>query len=68
MQFRGIDEVRVVLGLNEEQFKQLNGLVSFKDPVLRVVSVGTAGRSRRTVQMVFRRVGVVPQLITWKEF
>src|SRR5437870_6106959 len=68
MQFRGIDEVRVVLGLNEEQFKQLNGLVSFKDPVLRVVSVGTAGRARRTVQMVFRRVGVVPQLITWKEF
>src|SRR6266581_590436 len=68
MQFRGIDEVRVVLGLNEEQFKQLNGLVSFKDPVLRVVSVGTDGRARRTVQMVFRRVGVVPQLITWKEF
>jgi len=68
MQFRGIDEVRVVLGLNEEQFKQLNALVSFKDPVLRVVSVGTAGRARRTVQMVFRRVGVVPQLITWKEF
>src|SRR5437773_9462716 len=56
MPFRGIDEVRIVLGLNEEQFKQLNGLVSFKDPVLRVVSVGTAGRARRTVQMVFRRV------------
>jgi hypothetical protein len=68
MQLKGIDEARVALGLNEEQFKQLNGLVAFKDPVLRVVSVGTAGKAKRTVQMVFRRVGVVPQLITWKEF
>ena len=68
MELNGIDAARALLGLNPEQFKQLNGLVSFKDPVLRVVSVGTAGRARRTVQMVFRRVGIVPQLITWKEF
>ena len=68
MQLKGIDEARAVLGLSEEQFKQLNGLVGFKDPVLRVVSVGTAGKAKRTVQMVFRRVGIVPQLITWKEF
>jgi len=68
MQFRSIDDVRLVLGLNQEQFKQLSGLISFKDPVLRVVSVGRAGKATRTVQMVFRRVGVVPQLITWKEF
>jgi general secretion pathway protein K len=68
MQLGGIDQARGMLGLNEEQFKQLNGLVSFKDPVLRVVSVGTAGKAKRTVQMVFRRVGVVPQLISWREF
>ena len=67
-QIRGIDDARMLLGLNEEQFKHLNGLISFKDPVLRVVSVGTAGKAKRTVQMVFRRVGAVPQLITWKEF
>jgi hypothetical protein len=68
MQLKGIDEARAVLGLSEEQFKQLNGLVGFKDPVLRVVSVGTSGKAKRTVQMVFRRIGVVPQVITWKEF
>jgi len=67
-QIRGIDDARLLLGLNEEQFKRLNGLISFKDPVLRVVSVGTAGKAKRTVQMVFRRIGAVPQLITWKEF
>jgi hypothetical protein len=68
MQLKGIDDARALLGLNDEQFKQLSGLVSFKDPVMRVVSVGTAGKAKRTVQMVFRRIGVVPQLITWKEF
>jgi hypothetical protein len=68
MQLKGIDDALAALGFNGEQSKQLNGLVSFKDPVMRVVSVGTAGKAKRTVQMVFRRIGVVPQLITWKEF
>ena len=68
MQLNGIDDALAALGFNSEQSKQLNGLVSFKDPVMRVVSVGTAGKAKRTVQMVFRRIGVVPQLITWKEF
>lgn len=66
--FKSPAEVQVALGLNQEQFKQLQTFVALNVPVFRVTSVGTAGRARRTVQMVFRRVGVVPQLITWKEF
>ncbi len=67
-QFNGIADALAALGLNEEQAKQLNGLVAFKDPVFRVVSVGTAGKATRTVQMVFRRLGANPQLINWKDF
>jgi hypothetical protein len=67
-QFRSMDEVRLALGLRDEQFKQLSPLVSFKDPVFRVVSTGKASEATRVVQLVFRRVGVVPQVITWKEF
>jgi type II secretory pathway component PulK len=67
-QFKSLEDVRVALGLNADQFKQLAPLVSFKDPVYRVRSVGTAGNSTRTVQFIFRRVGAIPQLITWKEF
>lgn len=67
-QFKSIQEVGGALGLNQEQFKRLQALVIFNDPVFRVVSVGTSGRATRTVQMVFRRVGVMPQVITWKEF
>src|SRR5438067_3132122 len=68
MQLKGIDDALTALGFIGEQGKELNGLISFKDPVLRVISVGTAGKAKRTVQMVFRRIGAVPQLITWKEF
>lgn len=67
-QFKSIDDIGGALGLNQQQFKRLQALVSFNDPVFRVVSLGTAGRATRTVQMVFRRVGVMPQVITWKEF
>ncbi len=67
-QFKTVDDVRAQLGFNEEQFKELAKLISFKDPVYRVVSVGKAGDATRTVQLVFRRVGVVSQVITWREF
>ena len=67
-QFNSLDDVRASLGLTEEQFKQLAPLVSFRDPVYRVVSQGKAGDATRVVQLVFRRIGVVPQVITWKEF
>lgn len=66
-QFKGPDDVRAALNLTTEQFNQLNGLIGFKDPVFRVVSVGKSGDTTRVVQMVFRRIGFNPQMITWKE-
>ena len=67
VQFKSAD-FQVAVGLNPQQFKQLQNLISFNSPVYRVVSVGTAKTTTRTVQMVFRRVGLMPQLLTWKEF
>ena len=66
-EFKGMDDVRVALGLSAEQFKQLAPLVGLKDQVMRVVSVGRSGDVTRTVQMVVRKTGAIPQLITWKE-
>jgi general secretion pathway protein K len=68
LQFKTPAESQIALELNPEQFKQLQSLITLNTPVFRVVSVGTAGKATRTVQMVFRRVGVMPQVITWKEF
>jgi len=69
-QLGGVPQALVLAGMNQQQATLLSekGLLSFNDPVFRVVSLGTAGRATRTVQMVFRRVGVMPQVITWKEF
>jgi general secretion pathway protein K len=66
-QFKSLEEIRTALNFTPEQFKVLAGLVGFKDPVYRIVSVGKSGETTRTVQMVVRKVGVLPQLITWKE-
>ena len=66
--FKSLTEVLPALALRAEQFKQLEPLVILNVPVLRVVSVGTAGNAKRTVQLVFRRQGNIPQLITWREF
>src|SRR5438132_9599463 len=66
-QFQSLDDVRVALGLNPDQFKELASLIALNDPVYRVVSVGKAGGATRKIQLVFRRVGVVPQIMSRRE-
>jgi len=67
---KSMEDIRAILGLNPQQFQQLQPFLAPNTPVpiFRVVSVGTAGKSTRTVQMVFQRIGVMPQVITWREF
>ncbi len=66
-EFKSLEDVRIALGFSPEQFKQLAPLVSFKDQVLRVVSIGKSGDVTRVVRMVIRKAGGIPQLISWKE-
>ncbi len=68
-QFKSLEEIRAALGFSADQFKVLAGLIGFKDPVFRIVSVGKSGDTTRVVQMVVRKAagGAVPQMITWKE-
>jgi general secretion pathway protein K len=68
--FKSNEQIRATLGLNQEQFNSLQKVLSpnVPVPIFRVVSVGRAGKATRTVQMVFRRVGFAPSVITWKEF
>ena len=65
--FKSVEDIRVALGFSAEQFKQLAQLVGFKDQVMRVVSVGKSGNVTRVVQMIIRKSGNIPQLISWKE-
>jgi len=66
--FKNVDEIRAAIGLSPQQFQALAPFVSFRDSVLRVVSTGRSGDITRVIQLVFRRAGATPQLITWKEF
>lgn len=67
MSFKSLEEVRVALGFSPEQFRQLEALAGFRDQTVRIVSVGKSGSVTRVVQLVIRKAGNVPQLITWKE-
>jgi hypothetical protein len=59
------------IGLNPQQIQQMpvlaKGLVTYKGPVLRIVSVGRSGDVTRSVQMIVLKGGGVPQVISWKE-
>lgn len=68
--FRSLEEVRNALNLTPQQFQAFGPLISIKDPVVRITSVGKSGDATRTVQMVVRKAGAAaqPQLITWREF
>jgi len=70
--------VQAALGLNPQQFQQIQALVQFRGPVLRIVSVGRSGDVTRSVQMVVQkqavRIGAAaaiavgrPQVFSWKE-
>ena len=67
--FGSLEDVRAALGFSRDQFNQIASLVSFHDPVFRIVSVGRSGDAARQVQLVIRRAPsvTVPQVISWKE-
>ncbi|MGB8339965.1 MAG: hypothetical protein WCE51_00115 [Chthoniobacterales bacterium] len=64
--FSSVDQVRLALGFTPDQFAQLSGLIGFKDPVVRVVSVGKSGDITRTIEMIIRK-STSSQIIHWKE-
>ncbi len=66
-----IDNVRVaagMLGLNEQTLGTLQSLLSTNDPTVRIISVGQALDTSRTIEVVARKQGMQPQIIQWKEF
>jgi hypothetical protein len=75
-------EVQSALGLNPQQFQQIQALVQFKGPVMHIVSVGKSGEVTRSVEMVVLKQVVSggapagsttvlgfgrPQIFSWKE-
>jgi hypothetical protein len=66
-QFSNLADVQAVLGLTAEQFQQIASVVGFKDQVFRIMSIGKSGDLSRSLQMIVRKGGGTPQVISWKE-
>ena len=66
-EFKSIKEVQSFLGLGEAQFKELAGLVTIKDPTFHIISEGRSGNVYRQVEVVARKAGGNPQILSWKE-
>jgi len=63
-------EVQVALGLNQQQSPQIQAMVQYRGPVLRIVSVGRSHDVTRSVEMVVQKQprGIEhPQVFSWKE-
>ena len=73
-------EALTTLGLNQQQVSQqlpstttsIGSLLTFKGPILRVVSVGKSGDVTRSVQMIISKAslggaGTRPAVMSWKE-
>jgi hypothetical protein len=65
--FNSLADVQSVLGLTPEQFEQIASLVGFKDQIFRILSMGKSGDLTRSLQMIVRKGGSIPQVISWKE-
>ena len=65
--FKDIAEVRSYLGLSEQQFETLNGLVTIQDPVYHILSEGQSGDVKRQLEVVARKTDSAPVILYWKE-
>ena len=66
-----IDNIAVaegMLGFNQQTLGQVQALLSINDPTVRIISVGQALDTSRTIEVVARKQGIQPQIIQWKEF
>jgi hypothetical protein len=66
-EFKNLREIQSFLALSDTQFKELGGLVMQKDPTMRIISEGRAGNAYRQLEVVVRKAGASPQILSWKE-
>ena len=65
--FKNLEDVRVFIGLSKAQFQEIGGLATVKDPTMRILSEGRAANVIRQVEVVARKGGSNPTILSWKE-
>ncbi|MDD5350822.1 MAG: type II secretion system protein GspK [Chthoniobacteraceae bacterium] len=66
--FENVAEAIGILGLSEEQGVQLSGFLGFRDPVVRIRSIGQSENViRQTDAIVSKALGASAQILYWNE-
>ncbi|MEI8234237.1 MAG: hypothetical protein WCH57_06075 [Verrucomicrobiota bacterium] len=66
--FENVAEALAALGLSPEAFGELSGILDFRDPVVRVQSIGTSADAMQRAEAVVRKApGTQPRLLLWIE-
>lgn len=65
--FTDLYAVQQALMLSPAQFEELRPLVGIGDPTMEIRSIGHSGDSKRTIQVVARKAGGPPQILSWNE-
>lgn len=66
-EFKTVADIFSFLGLNKAQGQEIGGLVGWKDPTMRITSVGTSAKVVRQVEVIARKGGSTPVILYWKE-
>ena len=66
--FKNLAEALSCLGITPQEFTQLSAFLEFRDPVVRIKSLGQSGKVIRQVEAVVRKVpGEKSQILLWIE-
>ena len=65
--FPSLDSIRQYFGLTAAQFQELENLIGYDDPTLAITCVGHSGNVTRQVEVVARKAGGSPQILSWKK-
>jgi hypothetical protein len=65
--FKDLTAIRQVLAWSPAQFEHLRPLVSMLDATLEIRSIGHSGGMMRTIEVIARKAGAKPQILSWKE-
>ncbi len=66
-EFKSMKEILGYLGMSERQGQELGGLVGMKDLTMHITSEGTSAKVVRQVEVIARKGGSNPVILSWKE-
>ena len=62
-----LEQIQGFLGLNKTQYSALSGLIGLKDSTWHITSEGWRGKVHRQIEVVARKGGQNPNILSWKE-